>query len=76
MALLEEALAAAQLPEKGGSYVWKIPALYTLIDALFETDAIDDVEPLFERFVEVCPHRNACCRAERAVEDPGVVHAD
>ena len=31
VALLEEALAAAQLPEKGGSYVWKIPASQSVI---------------------------------------------
>ena len=67
VALLWEALAAAQHHEKAGNYVWKIPALYTLIDALFETDAIDDVEPLFERFAEVCTHRTACSEGRERV---------
>ena len=51
--LLEDALAAAQRAGCAGTYVWKVPALLTLIDALFQTDAIEHVEPLFERFAEV-----------------------
>lgn len=53
--LLRDGLAAAQLAEKESNYKWNIPALYTLIDALFESNAIQDVETLFQRMAEVCP---------------------
>jgi len=49
--LLRNALAAAQLNETDNSQ-YETDALAALIDALFTTDAIDDVEPLVVRYRE------------------------
>jgi hypothetical protein len=42
--LLRNALAASRLSENEGFSTWELPVLYALIDALFLTEAIDEVE--------------------------------
>ncbi|KAJ1475180.1 hypothetical protein T484DRAFT_1829505 [Baffinella frigidus] len=49
--LLRNAAAASPLSEDEDS-MWEIPVLHSLIDALFKTDAIDELEPLIPRYRE------------------------
>ena len=42
--LLRNALAASRLSEHEGFSTWELPVLESLIDALFRTEAIDEVE--------------------------------
>ena len=41
---MRNALAAVPLCEKGGSNIFVFPVLHSLIDALFLTEGIDEVE--------------------------------
>ena len=45
--LLRNALAAARLSENKGFCTWELSVLHSLIDALFLTEAIDEVERSF-----------------------------
>jgi len=42
--LMRNALAASRLSENEGFNTYELPVLYSLIDALFLTEAIDEVE--------------------------------
>jgi len=57
--LMRNALAAVPLSEHEGTDLWGISVLSSLIEALFKTHAVDEVEPLVMRFREASKAQSA-----------------
>jgi hypothetical protein len=51
--LLQNALAAVPLSEGESINLWELAVLHSLINALFKTDAIEELKPLVLRYREV-----------------------
>ena len=61
--LLRNALAASSLSEDGEMH-WERPVLRSLIQGLFKMDALEEVEPLIQRYREAATARGGCLSDE------------